>query len=133
MGHTPQTRRTAYLRYRQRRIDWFKENGPCRKCSSWENLELDHIDPSTKESHLIWSWSDERRLIELAKCQPLCHKCHKLKTTEYLRLIFKKPFEARKHGTTNNYWHGPCRCDLCKAAFRVWRHDSYKRNKVAKM
>jgi hypothetical protein len=52
----------------------------CAKCGNSENLELDHIDPAVKVSAAIWSWSDERRAIELAKCQVLCHDCHLKKT-----------------------------------------------------
>ena len=64
----------------KRRSDWFSENGPCVVCGSWDNLELDHIDPQTKVSHRIWSWAKSRRNAELAKCQVLCTKCHDLKT-----------------------------------------------------
>ena|SRR6185312_966201 len=53
----------------------------CVRCGSAARLELDHIDPSTKIDHKIWSWSKPRRLAELAKCQWLCHDCHRAKTT----------------------------------------------------
>jgi len=51
------------------------------KCGSWKKLELDHIDPKTKESHKIWSWSEERRNKELKKCQVLCYDCHNIKSS----------------------------------------------------
>jgi hypothetical protein len=63
-----------------RRSDWFFDK-TCTKCGSTQNLELDHIDPSVKVSHRIWSWSDKRRYEELQKCQPLCHDCHEEKTS----------------------------------------------------
>lgn len=63
-----------------RRKKWFEENGPCHQCGSWENLELDHIDRTTKVHHVIWTWSEQRREDELKKCQPLCHDCHKKKS-----------------------------------------------------
>ena len=63
-----------------RRKAWLKENDPCKNCGSWENLELDHIDPSKKVDHKVWSWSEKRRLEELSKCQVLCHRCHKVKS-----------------------------------------------------
>src|SRR5437762_445765 len=69
-----------------RRVDWFSANGPCRHCGSPENLELDHIDPATKDPRLrvasvhIWGWKQEDRERELAKCQPLCKTCHAAKT-----------------------------------------------------
>ena len=71
---------------RQRRDKWIQENGPCCKCGSWEQLEIDHIDPNTKEISIakIWSFSEARRLTELAKCQVLCERCHKLKTSDDL-------------------------------------------------
>lgn len=68
--------------YQARRQAWFAENGPCKRCGSWENLELDHIDPSTKSHHRIWSWAKDRREAELAKCQVLCRKCHVRKSIE---------------------------------------------------
>lgn len=58
----------------------FAENGPCRQCGSTEDLELDHIDPTTKISHAVWSWSEQRRAEELKKCQVLCHNYHETKT-----------------------------------------------------
>ncbi len=80
MAHTPETRRRSYEKTKQRRVDWFSQNGPCKECGSHDQLELDHIDPSTKIHHSIWSWSEDRRLAELSKCQPLCRTCHYEKT-----------------------------------------------------
>jgi len=71
----------------RRKAEWFAQNGPCRKCGGWENLEVDHIDPSTKITHNIWCWPLERRLAELAKCQVLCESCHLEKTKQDLRSI----------------------------------------------
>jgi 5-methylcytosine-specific restriction endonuclease McrA len=65
---------------RQRRTDWLAKNGPCRKCGSSDRLEVDHINPADKVSHAVWTWSDERRAAELAKCQVLCKPCHLRKT-----------------------------------------------------
>ena len=72
------------LRVAKRRSDWFQENGPCKECNSWENLEVDHINSSLKTMNpaAIWSRSEEVRNKELAKCQVLCHDCHVLKTIE---------------------------------------------------
>lgn len=76
--------KTAQRKYQcewmaKRRRQWFEENGPCR-CGSWTELQLDHIDESTKVSHKIWSWSNRRREAELEKCQVLCRNCHERKT-----------------------------------------------------
>lgn len=92
----------------KRRADFF--NGKvCVLCGSTEELELDHIDPSTKEHHSIWSWSETRRSVELAKCQVLCFACHLKKS------IAEQQSRAKKiHGTMAEYKRG-CRCDFCKA------------------
>jgi 5-methylcytosine-specific restriction endonuclease McrA len=71
----------------KRRKDWFDANGPCVKCGSFTDLELDHIDESTKVTHGVWSWSEKRRSEELAKCQILCKKCHLEKTKKYLHKL----------------------------------------------
>lgn len=90
---------------RKRRKEWFDANGPCKSCGSWNNLELDHIDPEHKITHAVWSWSEERRLIELAKCQALCETCHKKKTKEQVSTPIL-------HGTHLGYTKG-CRCRPC--------------------
>ncbi len=48
-------------------------------------LDLDHIDPDTKEykgSHKAYDagWSWERIVLELRKCNVLCKNCHALRT-----------------------------------------------------
>lgn len=64
---------------KKRRTEWF-EGKHCVVCGSTERLELDHIDPTTKIHHDVWSWSEKRRKVELAKCQVLCFQCHRDKT-----------------------------------------------------
>jgi len=95
---------------RKRRENWLLENGPCAKCSLCINLEVDHIDPSEKEDHRIWSWSKERRDRELEKCQVLCHECHKEKTAS----------EQRKIGPEGMEW-----CTGCQKFLTV---DSFHKN-----
>lgn len=104
---------------KKRREDWFLENGPCRECQSWNRLELDHIDPSTKISHNIWSWRYERRTEELRKCQPLCHDCHKKKTSAFNRARYSLIL----HGSSGGYGRG-CRCDKC-SSWQKSRMDKY--------
>jgi len=72
----------AYQRewYARRRAEWFTANGPCVDCGSQEELQLDHVDPSQKISHCVWSWSLARREVELAKCLVRCTPCHMAKT-----------------------------------------------------
>ncbi len=72
-----------------RRKKWFKENGPCLKCGSWDSLQIDHRDPSQKVSNSIWSWSKERRDMELDKCDILCSECHRKKTEKNLESGYK--------------------------------------------
>lgn len=93
----------------KRRHLWFLANGPCKHCGSWDDMELDHIEPATKASHRIWSWREDKREAELKKCQVLCHACHQAKTIAEL----KKPLV---HGTDNGYRKHGCRCDACRAA-----------------
>lgn len=88
MAHTPETRARALAITKQRRLDWLAANGPCRRCQSWDNLEVDHVEPGVKMAHSIWSWSQIRRERELAKCQPLCRTCHKIKSAEHSRKLY---------------------------------------------
>lgn len=90
-------RKRAYQRewVAKRRAEYFADKC-CARCSSTENMELDHIDPRQKVSNSIWSWSAERRNIELAKCQILCRPCHVKKTVE--QLILTHGFQAYRHG-----------------------------------
>jgi 5-methylcytosine-specific restriction endonuclease McrA len=89
----------------KRRSAWLKANGPCVRCGSWENLEVDHIDPKEKKFNPagVWSRKREAREEELNKCQVLCEGCHKNKTLE--------DQGGYTHGV-NNYNRG-CRCDVC--------------------
>lgn len=69
----------------KRRQGWIDENGPCQKCGSTENLEVDHIDRKTKRISPTYLWSlsltNPVRIEELLKCQVLCESCHQTKTT----------------------------------------------------
>lgn len=69
--------------------------GECAKCGSTKSLEVDHIDPSTKDDKLrrrpggrqrLWTWAWSRIEVELTKCQVLCEEHHKEKSaTEKVR------------------------------------------------
>jgi len=87
MGYTGEKKREYQRQWMAaRRAEWFAENGPCALCGSWDDLELDHVDPATKVHHVVWSWSKARREAELAKCRALCETCHKAKSkTEVVR------------------------------------------------
>lgn len=97
--------------YANRRAGFF-EGKACVECGDMDNLELDHIDPSQKVSHRIWSWSADRRAEEIAKCQVLCSECHLAKT----RSERPKP----RCGTEWMY-HKGCRCEDCRHAHRLAR------------
>lgn len=88
----------------KRRAAYFADKC-CARCKSTYNLEINHIDPTTKISHRIWSWSTERRNEELKKCEILCNPCHK----DYTAAQREAPC-----GTRSAYRY--CRCQLCKRA-----------------
>lgn len=88
MSYIDRAKQRAYqtTALKRRRREWIAANGPCQHCGSTERLEVDHIDPETRVTHAVWSWSKLRRDAELAKCQVLCHDCHVKKTREDRRL-----------------------------------------------
>ncbi len=93
--------------------------GQCVVCDSVEDLQIDHIDPSTKEFSVSkLRPSRERWLAELTKCQILCGDCHRLKTVSEQR--------DDTHGTWGPYNRG-CRCDLCREKFNSYMRDYRKR------
>lgn len=115
----------AYQRswLRKRREAWLRVNGPCVKCGSDHEMEVDHIDPAGKVSHAVWSWSAERRRAELAKCQVLCAECHKAKTAA------QRP--RAEHGTRSRYVAG-CRCCECRAANNAYARGEYYQPSTAR-
>jgi 5-methylcytosine-specific restriction endonuclease McrA len=109
----------------RRKLAWLEENGPCAKCGSEKDLQVDHIDPSTKTTHRIWSFSKEKRETELAKCQVLCFECHKNKTCND-----NYGHDVKQHGTGGPYKDG-CRCNLCvKGQNRRSRERFERRGKI---
>lgn len=91
MPYKDKSRQREYQRLwmKDRRAAWVRENGPCQKCGSGENLEVDHKDHNTKTVHTsqIWSLSTSKRTKELANCWVLCKACHLEKSREDLREI----------------------------------------------
>jgi 5-methylcytosine-specific restriction endonuclease McrA len=73
-------RRYMLERYHRRRAAIVKSmGGECAQCYSTEDLEIDHIDRSTKSFDIgkaIAGWKMDRINAELDKCQLLCHDCH---------------------------------------------------------
>lgn len=101
---------------REYQARWCRENrlaaieflgGVCVVCGTTLNLEVDHKDPANKVSHRIWSWSKERRLGELEKCQVLCVAHHLDKTLRYANIEPTKIRKVHKPG---------CGCPGCENA-----------------
>lgn len=113
MGHKDIEAKREYQRrwMAQRRAEWF-EGKSCVDCDSTEELELDHVDPTTKVDHRVWSWTRERREAELIKCVARCRDHHQRKTAEENR----ERNGGSRHGTDARYSKYGCRCDPCRAA-----------------
>jgi 5-methylcytosine-specific restriction endonuclease McrA len=91
----------------------------CSLCDNTEDLEFDHVYPSTKDpllikngSGTIWSWSWKRILVELEKCWLLCKECHRIKTRDDRPDVL--------HGTVTRYNKYACRCTECVFAVRSY-------------
>src|SRR4030042_5924176 len=80
MGYSdPDKQREFARKWRAtRRNEWFDNNGPCRRCWSYENLRVYYPDRSQKVEHRIWTWKEERRDAELSKCVILCASCWRM-------------------------------------------------------
>ncbi len=97
-------------------------------CGSTEDLQLDHVDPSTKVfilsgCHLDKAWT--RILEEAEKCQVLCETHHKEKSS-------KEAFAKVKHGSEQMYAKYGCRCDQCTVGYASKRKRYPSRSPVAK-
>lgn len=110
MGYVGEAKRRYQREWIAKRRDAFFRDKECVLCGAVEALELDHVDPTVKVTHRIWSWSEARRAVELAKRQVLCASCHEHKTSRDRRTVLV-------HGTYNFYKAG-CRCQECTAAYR---------------
>lgn len=116
MVYKDRNKRREYQRewVAKRRSTWFSDKS-CVWCGATDELELDHISRQDKISHKIWSWSEERRIKELEKCQVLCKTCHRKKTIETDIPSWIGPIYV--HGTTSMYVDHECRCTECKAHY----------------
>ena len=93
--------------------------GKCVKCGSNQELDIDHIDPATKQFTLSGNNLNKKWDIvwaEAKKCQLLCKKHHKIKTS-----VESKKRRPPKHGTEWMYKKYKCRCTLCVEGFALIR------------
>lgn len=115
-------------RYRARRAEAIVLlGGSCAVCGSVEELEFDHIDPTTKSFNVSawWSLARETFLAELSKCQLLCKPHHSEKSA--------KEIVERRGGVKHNRWRYTkykCRCDDCRADYSVWRRERTIRDRA---
>ena len=81
------------------------KNSICELCGCRDNIEFDHIDPSTKKERLgkydWWSWNGgvDAMKDEIKKCRPLCRTCHAKQPTSCKRKydsIESLPNETKK-------------------------------------
>jgi len=95
--------------------------GKCVKCGSTENLEIDHVDRSTKTVTVtrFCSMSRAKFLAELEKCQLLCEEHHQEKTSGEMSVDHGGGLSGKRN----------CPCDLCKARRSAYMHDRYVRLK----
>lgn len=110
----------------QRRLNLiYYLGGKCKNCGSTEKLEIDHIDPKTKDFTLGSRWHRMSKLNneELKKCQVLCQSCHIEKTVK------ERGYKLAKgtHGTLSSYRY--CKCDLCRKAKSDWMKEYKKRTR----
>ena len=109
-------------RWEQRRKQAIEKlGGKCTICGNSENLEFDHIDPSTKLYTIARasSFSEKRFWEEVSKCQLLCVVHHQNKT-------IKEKTKNITHGTISGYYHYRCRCLECKTACSKYKKQLKK-------
>lgn len=109
------------FRIRRRTMIRSHLGGSCVVCGSTENLEVDHIDPSTKLFNIANSlhkkW--EEIVKELEKCQLLCKPHHIEKTNS--ELLGRVPVNKGviTHGKQYPAYTLKCSCDDCKEYKRL--------------
>jgi hypothetical protein len=104
--------RGYYHKRRREYIDLLGGKGI--RCGAVNDLEFDHVDPHTKRFPIgkLLSVSKDEALLELNKCQLLCHSCHIEKGRENKDQVhIPRNKGIRSHGSTL-YKYG-CRCEIC--------------------
>lgn len=111
-------------RYRRRRQEAIhRMGGKCVRCSSTEQLELDHVDPDRKTFDISANWSIKPATWadEAAKCQLLCRTCHQRKTVE--QRAARIPHGRRRYRSQG------CRCAVCNADYSLCLREKRQRRK----
>jgi hypothetical protein len=113
-GSNPALR--AYYRRMANCIAWL--GGRCVVCGATVDLQIDHVDRSTKAFDIGTWWSLRWTTIveELRKCQCLCRKHHQEKTLRELT-------GPREHGTWAAWRRAKCRCQVCRDFFNAYRRE----------
>ncbi len=146
MAGTPEQRKEQRRRYRKKykvrlakyrtekaarnRSDWISKNGPCKHCGSTDNLQVDHIDPKTKDVNLsrkLFFVSKQRMESELLKCQVLCKPCHHKKS------CFELPNNGQWIHGPNCYKRHKCKCRICKDGHAKQVREKRARIKAKKL
>lgn len=77
---------------REKFCSWMEElkSAPCTDCASSfpaVAMDFDHVlGEKVKGISAMWSWSREKVLLELGKCELVCANCHRLRTAGSVRL-----------------------------------------------
>ena len=103
-------------RYHRRRSDSIEKlGGKCVVCGTTDNLEIDHIDRSTKTMAIsgLWSCNIQRYEAELKLSQLLCEEHHKQKTSRESSVDHGEG----KTGKRN------CYCELCAPLKRAYARE----------
>lgn len=104
--------------------------GRCSKCSTTEDLEINHIDRSSKKLTLSGCGLDGKWdviLEELKNCELLCREHHLEYTAQQYALAEIIPWNKDlhgefEHGSPRMYNEMNCRCASCKHAKRLYRN-----------
>lgn len=83
---------SKYRKNRRAKLDEFKKGKPCQDCGNvfpTECMDFDHREPTQKlfqigQHHASFSW--EKVLKEIEKCDLICANCHRIRTTRKCRL-----------------------------------------------
>lgn len=101
----------------------------CAICGIEDDLQIDHVDASTKKFDVSKNWSRTWGILEdeLNKCQLLCVRHHKEKTKHNGEGGGgQNKWKDVKHGTVWAYNKYRCRCERCKEAKAVSRAKEYE-------